>query len=946
MELRLPANREAADAAGILGAKTKGAEPTASVERTTVVRPSGLPSRPTLPSSVQVKETQKQRVRSLFQLACKAESLGRFAEAQNLLRQCLELDLSDARSWLMLARIEANVSLGHDVPASDSAIGDEGVDKLLAAHERARGIYRQGLLHCPDSVHLMHAWAVFESRAGNMEIASELFRRGLELDPQNAYIYHSWGLMEQRSGCQEKARKLFQDGALRCLNNPLCVAWAELEASDGHMTLARCIFELGLALVLDDFEDTSVNREPESDVREHMDVKSPQLPYATLRDLVRKIRQEGSMKLDASALTESSHEESSKRARSHRMADRALSAASSDAVLFAVLGDRLRWREDPVKPGRIQVRLHGQSKRLKHDRFALAAETAIRYAETEKVYGSVARTRELLQWALDLDPTNANVLLSCARLDAQRGAITRARSLFRAAESALGQSPTTRDADQIPSRQSRRQGVYLYVAWATMEMEENMLAEANAVLERGNRHFPNCQVLYQTWGLVRDRQGDCESARTLFARSVRYQPNAPAYVAWALLEERLGLYERARELFEAALKVDPGHGPAYNAYGRMEARLGNLEQSRQIFMRGLAAQHSPCIYHGYAIAELRYGDGAARAEEILRQGVARKGSESVFLWHTLGAVALKQRRYEDARAIFAESLEIYPTNSRLLVGAALSETALGTSDSMKQARALFRRAVLADPLHGHAWQSWGVFETRQGNLDAARVLFERGLERCPRHASLWQAYGLLESTAGNTAKARALFEHGASLGGDHVHLLNAHACLEARQGDYRKASALLQRAIQIDPHHGASWNAYALLEMRNAHNEKARRLLEQGLRNDATHVPLYRTYARLEMECQNWENAHILLAQGLAADPQDSRLAQLLVELEKRSGMSMDAALRSHRSRLSRSQMPHGSESASIRVDLPDGAFAVIDLDQPRAASSSAESMEEALEGI
>ncbi|KAK4532917.1 hypothetical protein CCYA_CCYA14G3774 [Cyanidiococcus yangmingshanensis] len=947
MELWLPADREVSDAAAAHRAKAKGAGPARSADKAAFPSASELSHGPETPVTSRVTEVRRRRLKLLFQVARNAESAGRLSEAKGLIRQCLELDRHDARSWLMLARLEASTVSENDVRGDVPTTDLEGTTGVLAAYERARDVYRQGLSYCPNSVHLLHAWAVFECRGGDTKLAEELFRRGLELDPCNAYIYHSWGLMEQRTGCHEKARQLFREGVLRCLSDALCVAWAELEASDGQISLARCIFELGLALVLDDYEDVLVSVGTNATAIDYSTETAHHRPWSALRDLVRKMVHEELIKDKPATKMLSSKSENSKRVRTTNPTGSAVSTTSSESVLRTVLYDRLRWHQNRTTPGQIHIHLHGHSKRFNQDRFMLAAEIAVHYAETERIYGSVTRTRELLQWALDLHPTNVQVLLSCARLDAQRGAITRARSLFRAAESALGNDPTDDKVDRAPHWRSRREGVSLYVAWATMEMDENMLNEADAVLERGNQRFPNRHALYQTWGLVRDRQGHFEAARLLFAQSIRCQPNAPAYVAWALLEERLGFYQQARKLFEAALRIDLGHGPAYNAYGRMEARLGNLEQSRQIFLRGLVAQHSPCIYHGYAIVEWRYGHGAERAEAILRQGVAKKGSETVFLWHTLGALALHQRKYEEARAVFAESLRTYPTNSRLLVGAALSEAALGTRDAIERARVLFRQAVVADPLHGHAWQCWGVFETRQGNLDAARALFERGVERCPRHASLWQAYGLLESTAGDTTKARALFERGESLGCDHVHLLNAHACLEARQGNYRKASALLERAIEIDPQHGASWNAYALLEMRHANKDRARQLLERGLENDANHTPLYRTYARLEMECQNWDRARALLEQGLAIDSQDSGLEQLLVALEKRSGLSVEAALRqgqvtkSSCSRTQRSPVP-----ADIRVDLSDEAFARIDLDHSGTCCSSAESMEDALDHV
>lgn len=44
----------------------------------------------------------------------------------------------------------------------------------------------------------------------------------------------------------------------------------------------------------------------------------------------------------------------------------------------------------------------------------------------------------------------------------------------------------------------------------------------------------------------------------------------------------------------------------------------------------------------------------------------------------------------------------------------------------------------ADPSHAHAWQAWGLMETRAGNYDVARSLWERGLKAVPMHGPLWQ----------------------------------------------------------------------------------------------------------------------------------------------------------------------------------------------------------------
>ncbi|CAN0442150.1 unnamed protein product, partial [Ectocarpus sp. 13 AM-2016] len=52
--------------------------------------------------------------------------------------------------------------------------------------------------------------------------------------------------------------------------------------------------------------------------------------------------------------------------------------------------------------------------------------------------------------------------------------------------------------------------------------------------------------------------------------------------------------------------------------------------------------------------------------------------------------------------------------------------------------ALSRLSTKADPSHAHAWQAWGLMETRAGNFKVARSLWERGLKANPTHGPLWQ----------------------------------------------------------------------------------------------------------------------------------------------------------------------------------------------------------------
>lgn len=123
----------------------------------------------------------------------------------------LDLEPTDAHSYLALARLESRRERGQfrrwgqggnsggneegEIPVEES--NEDGKDK---GGSRAREIFETGTYHCPESVHLWHAWAMHEQSLGNLEEARELLEKALELDPCNGYVCHAYGMMEMQSG--------------------------------------------------------------------------------------------------------------------------------------------------------------------------------------------------------------------------------------------------------------------------------------------------------------------------------------------------------------------------------------------------------------------------------------------------------------------------------------------------------------------------------------------------------------------------------------------------------------------------------------------------------------------------------------------------------------------------------------------------------------------------
>lgn len=731
--------------------------PQSTTPRSASPRPASSPTSSAANTPISLPSTHR-KVCALFSQAKKAERAGQFHNARHLLLQCLALDVYDAHSWLALARLQSRGSDSEAKQSETNASSSQADDgPSVPAHvSLARSTFEEGLCHCPDNVHLLHAWAVMEHRSGDHKRARTLFSRAYHLQPDNPYVCHAWGILEQRDGNISRARELFAKSIAKRPHSAVSVAWAILEGRDGHVKTARVILKRALVAA-------------------------------------------------------------------EKVAD-----PSSLANIFCA------------------------------------------WAQIEERIGDLPKARDLLSKAIASHPTHTDAYVALAKLEARRGSTTRAIELIRAAAKVTTKAP--------PS---------LFNAWAHIEWgSRQRIDEARNVLKQGISLHPKDPALLQSLGTLEQKCGDYEKAKYCYQASVSARPKAPAYVAWALLEESQGNYDQARRLFEKSLSADALHGAAYNAYGMMEARCGDEEAARNVFERGVGAAASASVFHGFAQFEVKVGRNPQRARELFRRGAAHSREDTVFVWHSWGVLELRQNEVESARKVFREAIKRYPRNSQILVGAALSEAAScpGTCANESRAREFFKEAVVADPTHAHAWQTWGMLEQRCGNLDAAVALFRRGLRLCPTHGALWQAWGVLESTAGNFARARQLFRRGVDACPGHVHLFQAWACMEVRARNIVRARELLDAALEADPGHGPVWNAYGLLEARHGTLAKARQNFTTGIRRAPYHAPLYRTYGQTEARAGNFDRARQLFQQGLEVDARHAPLYHAFAKFEAMMG--------------------------------------------------------------
>lgn len=699
------------------------------------------------------KRVIKTIVRDTFQAAKKAESKGDWKIAIKLLKQCLELDLTDAHSWVALAKI---------------------MMKQCFEVEEIRCLLNEAIEHCPESVHLLHTYAVFEYKAGFPDKARQLFRKGLSIEVNNGYIYQAWGLMEQRLGNMERARELFHECLQMEANLEVFIALGMLEAKCGNLQKSRDVFEMALK-------------------------ESNMFPPS----------------------------------------------------LFQAKGKRKTNRNPKASLYRA-------------------------WADVEESFGNVSLAMELLFKAVSECSVESETYFALAKLEYKRKNWLNARKWIQLAEST-----------------GSNVNVAIYSFWAVLEEKMNRLDIARELMEKASRiYVTDCSVI-QTWATLEQRAGNVNKARELFRKSVDIRPNAPAFVAWALMEEKEANFETARSLFQRALLVDKLHSPTYNAYALYEARRGNLQMARTILEEGIRKVFSPCILHGYAQLELKYGNNISKAKQLLLEGTKCAYEDNSFVWHSLGHLELMEKNYDKAIRTFEQGISRYPQNSLLRLGLALCYVALVKDATLfptsshphfvHLVRKNFEEAIKYDPFHAHAWQAWGTFELTQGKFEVARVLLTKGIRNCPSHVALWQASGLLEAQCGNMQKARAMFGQGSRLplSESHVRLYHTWACCELRTGAVEQARKLLEEALRCDKTHGPVWNVYGMLEEHHGSINRARELFQEGIKQAPKHVHLYISYAMFEFRQGNEVKAKEIFYLAFDICPNSTQLKEAFAKLNE-----------------------------------------------------------------
>lgn len=206
-----------------------------------------------------------------------------------------------------------------------------------------------------------------------------------------------------------------------------------------------------------------------------------------------------------------------------------------------------------------------------------------------------------------------------------------------------------------------------YVHLGVLHYRLKQFPEAVTQLDEAVRLTPKQPEPYIVLGLAHFQSEQFEKASRAFEEGIRNNPkNADLHFNLGTAYDKLNRFDEVERAMEAALSIDPHHSDALNYLGYSYAERGiKIEQALSLTKRAVALKPE----NGYYVDSLGwafYKSGMlAEALTEIKKAVALVGDDPVIYEH-LGDVYLKQQKVSDAREAWLHSLEIDPSNEKLL----------------------------------------------------------------------------------------------------------------------------------------------------------------------------------------------------------------------------------------------------------------------------------------
>ena len=258
---------------------------------------------------------------------------------------------------------------------------------------------------------------------------------------------------------------------------------------------------------------------------------------------------------------------------------------------------------------------------------------------------------------------------------------------------------------------------------------------------------------------------------------------------------------------------------------------------------------------------------ASPAAEDAYQKALRLGRVSSALYHALGAVQAKLKKYQQSLENFQKALEIDPENVYAWNGLGNVYHDLRRYD---EAIAAYRQALQLDPQYAAPWNGLGLVYEDQGQYDQAIHHYTRALEIDPAYKWAYANIGNCHRKQSRYDEAITAYRQALQLDPQYAYPWHGlgHVYRDLRR--YDEAIAAYRQALQLDPQFAAPWyglgNVYADLRR----YDEAIAAYRQALQLDPQDAYPWNGLGYVYRDLRRYDEAITAYQQALQLDPQDA----------------------------------------------------------------------------
>ncbi len=187
--------------------------------------------------------------------------------------------------------------------------------------------------------------------------------------------------------------------------------------------------------------------------------------------------------------------------------------------------------------------------------------------------------------------------------------------------------------------------------------------------------------------------------------------------------------------------------------------------------------------------------GDFQAGEALLAEVREKDPKMYVVPFMLGEGAIRQRKWEEARAQFQQTLQLNPNFDQAMTGLAHAQVMLG---QFVEARQWLEKALKFNPQNYRAWYQLGAIDAKTDKA-AAIADYEKAVSIQPNFGILRRDLGVLHVEQKNYAEAAKHLAKAAELGVNDAPLYNFLGISYSRTNQLQKAVESYRQALKLDP---------------------------------------------------------------------------------------------------------------------------------------------------